>query len=480
MTTVEQKIIGKARELGASSAGIATVAALKEAPSYAAYDLNPFYPEYKGVEWKEEHRSVLVWGLAHPASEPVLDWWSLKVKGFTPGNSELAAQSKRLRIWMNEELGIGALSLPYQIEYGGTFLKDAAVLAGLGIIAENNLLITREFGPRIRLRGMFIEADLEPTGPLSDFDPCAACGKPCHRACPKDAFRGGMYERVRCKQEQDQRDVDFEVLDASITGIDEPSNVTKYCRACELACPVGREKKPIGETAAAVARAAARRHDQTEEVSADQTHFLLPDGSWTAFIGRISRESRTVPALSDAAAKTSPFDAARPPIRLEVLDATHQVAGFGCGDAALDGYLAERALAEQDSGKTRVAVRGDRVIGYFSLRAATVGPPATVERRPGQAPLDVRAVLVTRLAVDASEQGQGLAEAMLVRALARCVQAADTMFARAVLVDAPTVEERGFYERNGFVPSPSDPSHLVMPIEDIRKTLAPPEKEGAS
>ena len=46
--------------------------------------------------------------------------------------------SKRLRVWLGEELGISALSLPYQIEYGGAILKDSAVLAGLGVIGENN------------------------------------------------------------------------------------------------------------------------------------------------------------------------------------------------------------------------------------------------------------------------------------------------------------------------------------------------------
>ena len=234
---LEQRIMEKAKEEGASLVGILRIADLKNAPSYAAYDKNPFYPEYKGVEWKPEHKSVLVWGLPHPAAEPVLDWWSLKVRGFTPGNRELAAQSKRLRVWMNEELGMGALSLPYQIEYGGAFLKDSAALAGLGVIGKHNLLVTPEFGTRLRLRGIFMEAELEPTGPI-DFDPCNGCDMPCHRACPRGAFRSGAFERVFCKQEQDQRGADFEILDGSIMGIEEASEIIKYCRYCELACPV--------------------------------------------------------------------------------------------------------------------------------------------------------------------------------------------------------------------------------------------------
>jgi epoxyqueuosine reductase len=236
---IEKTIVDKALELGATLAGIARIEDLKACRSYEIYDNKPYYPEYKGVEWKEEHKSVLVWALAHPSSEPVLDWWSLKVPGFTPGNRELRKQSRRLRIWLGEELGITALSLPYQIEYGGAFLKDSAVLAGLGVFGKNNLLVTPELGSSLRLRGIFMEAELEPTGPIVDFDPCTGCPMPCHSACPRDAFRGGSYERSICKQEMDQNDADVEELDGEIMGIDIPSDVIKYCRGCELACPVG-------------------------------------------------------------------------------------------------------------------------------------------------------------------------------------------------------------------------------------------------
>jgi epoxyqueuosine reductase len=246
---IEKTIVEKAKALGASLAGIASIEDLKASKSYEVYAKSPFYEEYdrespnyfefKGVEWREEHKSILVWALVHPASEPALDWWSMKVKGFTPGMGVMRLQSKKLRLWLNEDLGINALSLPYQIEFGGAFLKDSAALAGLGVIGKHNLLVTPEFGTRVRLRGIFMEAALEPTGPI-DFDPCNGCDRPCHRACPRDAFRSGAFERALCKQENDQRDADVEILDGSIMGIDEPSEVTKPCRYCELACPVGQ------------------------------------------------------------------------------------------------------------------------------------------------------------------------------------------------------------------------------------------------
>jgi epoxyqueuosine reductase len=181
---------------------------------------------------------VLVWALEHPESEPQMDWWSVKVPGFTPGNGIMRRQSKQLRIWMGEELGIKALSLPYQIEFGGAFLKDSAVLAGLGVFGKHNLLVTPYYGTRVRLRGIFIEAELEPTGPI-DFDPCDGCGMPCHAVCPQDVFRSGSFDRALCKLENDKRDAAWEILPGEIMGIDEESSVVKPCRYCELACPIG-------------------------------------------------------------------------------------------------------------------------------------------------------------------------------------------------------------------------------------------------
>ncbi len=237
--SIEKTIVDKALEHGASLAGIARVEDLKASKSYEIYDSKPYYDDYKGVEWKPEHRSILVWALAHPPAEPVLDWWSFKIPGFTPGNRVLRKQSRRLRIWLGEELGITALSLPYQIEFGGAFLKDSAVLAGLGVIGRNNLLVTPEFGSDLRLRGIFMEADLEPTGPLPDFDPCNGCDMPCHKACPRGAFGTGSYDQSLCKQEMDQNDADVKQFDGPVVGIEDPCKVIVYCRGCENACPVG-------------------------------------------------------------------------------------------------------------------------------------------------------------------------------------------------------------------------------------------------
>ena len=231
---VRDSILAKARGLGATLAGIASVDALRRSPP-AVYRKTPHLDDYDRIEWPVEARSVLILGLSHPLTEAGLDWWS-DIPGKTPGNYRLMQMSRLLREWLGRELNIEARPLPYRIDRGGIPLKDSAALAGLGVIGKNNLLITPEYGPRIRWRSLFLDVELEATGP-TDFDPCDECDVPCTRACPQDAFRNGSFSRSLC---HDQMFIDLErpvFLDKWIDGISD-KEVVKFCRACELACPV--------------------------------------------------------------------------------------------------------------------------------------------------------------------------------------------------------------------------------------------------
>ena len=44
-----------------------------------------------------------------------------------------------------------------------------------------------------------------------------------------------------------------------------------------------------------------------EDVLADQTRFVLPVDRWNQFVALLERPARVLPALRDAASKTSPF-----------------------------------------------------------------------------------------------------------------------------------------------------------------------------
>lgn len=233
---VSADILEKTLALGASLAGITRVAKLKGSPSYAIYHHNPYYEGYQGVEWPEEAKSVLVMALVHDLAHPEMDWWDYK-PGRTLGNRKLQSIATQVQEWLQDELGIASQPLPYRVEHGGVLLKDAAVLAGLGIIGRNNLVITPEFGPRVRLRAVFLNAIVESTGPI-EFDPCETCAMPCRSKCPQGAFDNGAYRRALCDEQmginkQEQFVFEGKEQDGS------PIVTRKYCRNCELACSIG-------------------------------------------------------------------------------------------------------------------------------------------------------------------------------------------------------------------------------------------------
>ncbi len=66
------------------------------------------------------------------------------------------------------------------------------MLAGLGCIGKNNMVVTPAYGPRIRWRALLLDRSADAAGPL-DFDPCDGCPQPCRKACPVKAFDHTVY-----------------------------------------------------------------------------------------------------------------------------------------------------------------------------------------------------------------------------------------------------------------------------------------------
>jgi len=239
MSTLSAEIIVKTESFPGIKAGIARLEDILKAPSYRVVPDGEWSTilsnEGTVTEWPSDAKSVLVLGLHHPENNPRLDWLDA---GNTMGNRWLMEISDSLKQWLKEEHGLTALPLPYHVERGGLFLKDAAVLAGLGIVGRSNLLLNPEWGPRIRFRSILIEEDLEPTRPIEGFSPCESCGEICHSACPQNVFSTSVYYRPNCIA-QLNADIANKLPDGEVGEDEIPRLVIKYCRACEFACPVG-------------------------------------------------------------------------------------------------------------------------------------------------------------------------------------------------------------------------------------------------
>ncbi len=266
------EIAARAYELGADLVGFVSSRKLRDSPSPyieaarsasvereagrqgatvdSPYDL--------GDQW-----SAVVIALSHPADRPELDWFTSS--GNTPGNAALMRITRELASWLEGALNCRTVPLHYFVEKGGIYLKDAAVHAGLGCIGRNNLLVTPEYGPRVRLRALMVNAILE-GGARSYFDPCLECDERCRNVCPQTAFgddsdgalhvdgdglpgRDGSYVRARCLVQIDSEWAALESrpqagmtsgMDDADTAI-QAQRVVKHCRRCEFACPVGSQ-----------------------------------------------------------------------------------------------------------------------------------------------------------------------------------------------------------------------------------------------
>ena len=144
-----------------------------------------------------------------------------------------------------------------------------------------------------------------------------------------------------------------------------------------------------------------------------------------------------------------------------------------CGEASLNQYL--NRFANQDIRRrvNRVFVacppgKPRLVIGYYSLSAGSLAAADLPERFRHRLPrYPVPIVLLGRLAVDKSRQGQGLGAILIADALQRIALASQVMAVYAVVVDALNDRAAEFYQQFGFIPMPSQPLKLFMPMESV-------------
>jgi epoxyqueuosine reductase len=161
------QIVEKAQLFGGTLTGIVRVADLGGYPSTRASDSDE--------SWLRDDQSVLIVALEHTITEPELDWWG--ARDGTEGNHHLRIICEKVIFFLAREFKIESQLLHNQPGNLGIYLKDAAALAGMGTIGANNLLITPQYGPRIRLRGVLLDADFPKTEAFP-FSPCETCDRP--------------------------------------------------------------------------------------------------------------------------------------------------------------------------------------------------------------------------------------------------------------------------------------------------------------
>jgi GNAT superfamily N-acetyltransferase len=157
----------------------------------------------------------------------------------------------------------------------------------------------------------------------------------------------------------------------------------------------------------------------------------------------------------------------------EVLGCQHVTAQFHCGYPELDRWLqtsAARGIA-QDTSRTYVWHSGDNIVKAYSTLAGHVLERSVLSRGQQRSlPAQIPAILLAKLALDASLQRQGLGGQLLLDALGRCVQAGQVIGVRYVVVDPIDDQAAAFYGHYGFTPIPGT-TRMLRRLASIREDI---------
>jgi epoxyqueuosine reductase QueG len=206
------------------------------------WDCPPFEPwvpeEFRPRAIFPETETVVVIG--YPVSLPVLEtapsiWYYEEYKTV---NTLLDLAAHRIASFLNGK-GFPSVAVPRD-GYGHiSILKDtpvaffshrhAAFLAGLGNFGINNVILTRQFGPRVRFTSILTGAEL-PADPVMEEPLCIDCMQ-CMKACPVQAIPGRDYPKA--------------LTDKRACAVRSEELAARYispCGLCIKVCPIGEDR----------------------------------------------------------------------------------------------------------------------------------------------------------------------------------------------------------------------------------------------
>jgi epoxyqueuosine reductase QueG len=207
------------------------------------------YADVRGLfagPWGQWPRAIIL-GLALPkeamedvAHGPTARYYAV----YQQANTSLNRDVRALEQWLRDS-GFGAEAYPATVtldelnaRLGDTLSapvqhKTVATRAGLGWIGRSGLLVTRRYGPRVRLASVFTDASLPVAAPV-DEGRCGSCVR-CVEACPAGAIRGAQWRMGMAREEL----VDVEACrrTAERLLLERAGQRDAVCGVCIAVCP---------------------------------------------------------------------------------------------------------------------------------------------------------------------------------------------------------------------------------------------------
>lgn len=215
----------KAIDLGATVVGIADGDGFESAPE-----------GHKPRDILEGATGVVSIGVAQPKAVLRRAMPTQYTRNIFTTAAQVDGIASQLSLWI-EDHGFEAIPISARFMYmdamSGVFRGDlshkhTAMLAGLGEIGLNTLLINPKYGTRLLLASVVTDAPLSPDAPFGDVL-CSRSGcLKCIKVCPVNALsESGNIDKLRCARHYRQyADIYFE------------TGGLYFCRECRKVCPI--------------------------------------------------------------------------------------------------------------------------------------------------------------------------------------------------------------------------------------------------
>lgn len=149
---------------------------------------------------------------------------------------------------------------------------------------------------------------------------------------------------------------------------------------------------------------------------------------------------------------------------------------FDCGNESLNTWLSKYALQADQAGSSITYLlysSTSKLAGYYSISTGSVTYDVVTPRiQKGLGRYPVPVVVLTRLAVDQSLQGQGLGKALIKDCVIRTIKLSESIGIRALIAHAVDKSAVQFYSQCGFEESPVGSQQLMILLKDAKKTLS--------
>jgi GNAT superfamily N-acetyltransferase len=163
-------------------------------------------------------------------------------------------------------------------------------------------------------------------------------------------------------------------------------------------------------------------------------------------------------------------------LKIVRLEKKYDKSNFDCGYVLLNGYIKTQARQDVDRDLSACFSLIDDINvikGYYTLSANSIKRDSFPENLSKKLPpsyQDLPTVLLGRLAIDKSLQGQGYGEIMLIDAMKRCYEISESLGTIAIVVDPIDEKAQRFYDRYGFIVLP-DSEKMFLPMKTIQTLI---------